>query len=150
MFYFSRQFEQSLEQCRKTIELDPNFFASHFVCGLALEQMGQHDEALAEFQAAVDLSGRLPLFLAALGHGYAAVATEDGNSKSNRRNTGCLKAQVSVFVLRGGNLRGAWANRSGPGVAGDGLRRARYLDDFPEGSSATSTIFTRNQDSRNC
>ncbi len=73
VFYFSRQFELSLTQCRKTIELDPNFFASHFVCGLALEQMGQHDEALAEFQAAVDLSGRLPLFLAALGHGYAAA-----------------------------------------------------------------------------
>ena len=73
VFYFSRQFEPSLTQCRKTIELDPNFFASHFVCGLALEQMGQNDEALAEFQAAVDLSGRLPLFLAALGHGYAAA-----------------------------------------------------------------------------
>jgi serine/threonine-protein kinase len=73
VFYFSREFEPSLAQCRKTIELDPNFFASHFVCGLALEQMGQHDEALAEFQAAVDLSGRLPLFLAALGHAYALV-----------------------------------------------------------------------------
>jgi TolB-like protein/Tfp pilus assembly protein PilF len=73
VFYFSRQFEPSLAQCRKTIELDPNFFASHFVCGLALEQMGQHEEALVEFQAAVDLSGRLPLFLAALGHGYAAA-----------------------------------------------------------------------------
>jgi len=79
--YFSRQFDQCLEQCRKTIELDPNFFASHFVCGLALEQMGQHEQALAEFQAAVDLSSRLPLFLAALGHGYAVAGRREEAQK---------------------------------------------------------------------
>jgi serine/threonine protein kinase/Flp pilus assembly protein TadD len=71
VFYFSRQYDQCVSQCRKTIELDPSFFASHFVCGLGLEQLGKHEESLAEFQAAVDLSGRLPLFLSALGHSYA-------------------------------------------------------------------------------
>jgi serine/threonine protein kinase/tetratricopeptide (TPR) repeat protein len=77
VFYFSRQFEQSLMQCRKTIELDPTFFASHFVCGLALEQLGQHDEAIVEFQAGVERSARLPLFVAALGHGYAVAGRRE-------------------------------------------------------------------------
>jgi tetratricopeptide (TPR) repeat protein len=69
--YLARQFEPSLEHCRKTIDQDPNFFGSHFVCGLNYEQMGRYEEAIAEFQASVDLSSRLPLFLAALGHAYA-------------------------------------------------------------------------------
>jgi serine/threonine-protein kinase len=100
VFYFSRQFELSLAHCRKTIELDPNFFASHFVCGLALEQMGQHDEALAEFQAAVDLSGRLPLSLAALGHGYAAAGrkTETHRVIDEIRDASKHKYQSSYAV----------------------------------------------------
>ena len=100
VFYFARQFESSLAQCRKTIELDPNFFASHFVCGLALEQIGQHDEALAEFQAAVDLSGRLPLFLAALGHGYAVAArkTETHRVIDEIRDASKHKYQSSYAV----------------------------------------------------
>ncbi len=100
VFYFSRQFEPSLAQCRKTIELDPNFFASHFVCGLALEQIGQHDEALAEFQAAVDLSGRLPLFLAALGHGYAVAGrkTETHRVIDEIRDASKHKYQSSYAV----------------------------------------------------
>jgi eukaryotic-like serine/threonine-protein kinase len=73
LFYFARQFDKALEQCHRTIDLDPNWFASHFVYGLTYEQMGQHEEALAEFQAAVDLSSRLPLTLSALGHCYGVL-----------------------------------------------------------------------------
>jgi serine/threonine protein kinase/tetratricopeptide (TPR) repeat protein len=73
LFYLVRQFDLGLEQSLKTIDLDPNFFASHFVCGLCYEQKGMHDEAVAEFQKAAELSGRWPLFIAALGHGWATA-----------------------------------------------------------------------------
>ena len=70
-FYFVRQFDVALEQALKTIDLDSSFYPGHFVCGCAYEQMGRWEEALREFQAAVELSHRLPRFLAALGHGWA-------------------------------------------------------------------------------
>jgi TolB-like protein/Tfp pilus assembly protein PilF len=70
-FYFVRQFDVALEQALKTIDLDSSFYPGHFVCGCAYEQMGRWEEALQEFQAAVELSHRLPRFLAALGHGWA-------------------------------------------------------------------------------
>jgi len=73
LFYLVRQFDQALEQCLKTIDLDPNFFASHFVCGLCYEEKGMHKEAVVEFKKAVELSGRWPLFLAGLGHGWATL-----------------------------------------------------------------------------
>jgi tetratricopeptide (TPR) repeat protein len=73
LFYLVRQFDLGLEQSLKTIDLDPNFFASHFVCGLCYEEKGMHAEAVAEFQKAAELSGRWPLFIAALGHGWATA-----------------------------------------------------------------------------
>jgi serine/threonine-protein kinase len=80
-FFFVRQFDVALEQSLKTIDLDSNFYPGHFVCGCAYEQMGRWDEALREFQAAVDLSRRLPRFLAALGHGWAM----SGNASEARK-----------------------------------------------------------------
>jgi eukaryotic-like serine/threonine-protein kinase len=77
LFYLVRQFDLALEQSLKTIDLDPNFFASHFVCGLCYEEKGMHDEAVAEFKKAADLSGRWPLFVAALGHGWATLGNRD-------------------------------------------------------------------------
>jgi TolB-like protein/Tfp pilus assembly protein PilF len=77
VFYFMRQPDTALKQCKRTIEIDPNFFASHFVCGLVLEQIGRHEEAIPEFQASVDLSSRLPLFLQGLGHGLAVAGQRE-------------------------------------------------------------------------
>jgi serine/threonine protein kinase len=70
-FYFGRRFDVALEQALKTIDLDSSFYPGHFVCGCAYEQIGRWEEALQEFQAAVELSRRLPRFLAALGHCWA-------------------------------------------------------------------------------
>ena len=70
LFYLVRQYDYALEQIERTLELDSSFFPAHFICGCVHEQLKRHDEAVKEFQAAVDLSGRLPLFLGALGHGW--------------------------------------------------------------------------------
>ena len=80
-FYFVRRFDMALEQALRTIDLDSSFYPGHFVCGCAYEQMGRWEEALREFQAAVDLSHRLPRFLAALGHGWAM----SGNSAEAKK-----------------------------------------------------------------
>ncbi|MGH9883355.1 MAG: tetratricopeptide repeat protein, partial [Pyrinomonadaceae bacterium] len=57
--------------CTRMLALDPNFFPAHRYLGLAFEQKGMYQKAIAEFQRGVQLSGS-PLMLALLGHAYAA------------------------------------------------------------------------------
>lgn len=72
LLYFVRQYDEALEQALATVDMDPNFFASHFVSALALEQKGLLEKAVAEFRASANLSGRWPLFVAGYGHACAA------------------------------------------------------------------------------
>ncbi len=56
---------------RKTLEMDPNFALAHHRLGLAYEQKGLYDAAIAEFKQVFNLSAGKPLAIAALGHAYA-------------------------------------------------------------------------------
>jgi len=77
LLYFVRQYDEGLEQGMATVDMDPNFFASHFVSALALEQTGQLEKAIAEFKASADLSGRWPLFVGGYGHACAAAGNRE-------------------------------------------------------------------------
>jgi tetratricopeptide (TPR) repeat protein len=70
--YMAGRPEQAVEQCRKLIETDPNFFPARRYLGLAYEQLGKHAEAIAEFERARKLSGS-PLIIAHLGRAYAVA-----------------------------------------------------------------------------
>ena len=71
-FYFARQYDNALEQCRKTLDLDPNFAATHWMLGQAYRQKGMYEEAIAEFQKEVVSRGD-PVDTAVLGHAYAVA-----------------------------------------------------------------------------
>ena len=47
-FYYARQYNQAIEQLRKTIDLDPNFLRAHTFLPWVLAQVGRDAEALAE------------------------------------------------------------------------------------------------------
>ena len=100
LLYFVRQYDKGLEQGLATIEMDPNFFASHFVSGLALEQRGELGKARMEFKASAELSGRWPLFVAAYGHACAAAGDREEWLKivGELRDTSGRK-YVSSFAL---------------------------------------------------
>jgi len=51
--------------------MDPDFVLAHLWLGMAYEQKGALEEAIAEFQRAIALSGGGTETLAALGHAYA-------------------------------------------------------------------------------
>ncbi len=78
-FYFDRQYDQVIEQERKTLDLDPSFPGAHYCLGLAYEQKGMFAEAIAEFQRAITLE-RNPMYIGALGHAYA-VAGRRGEAR---------------------------------------------------------------------
>ena len=73
ILYFAKQYDEAIERCKKAIELDPNFFAARRYAGLAYAQKGMYDEAIAEFQKAVNLSGGSPLMKAELANVYGAA-----------------------------------------------------------------------------
>jgi serine/threonine-protein kinase len=100
LLYFVRQYDEGLEQGLATIELDPNFFASHFVSALALEQRGQLEKAITEFRASADLSGRWPLFVAGYGHACAAAGGREEALKvvAELRDTSVRKYVSSYAV----------------------------------------------------
>src|SRR5206468_12178426 len=65
----------SIAQCKRVIDLDPNFPRAHEYLGLGYLRQGHHSEAIGELQKAVELSGRSGRDrrpLRDLGYGYAA------------------------------------------------------------------------------
>jgi tetratricopeptide (TPR) repeat protein len=77
VFYFNRQYDEAIAQGQKTLELDPNYYATHWIVGQGYRQKGMHEEAIAEFQKSVNLSGGHPIYRAALGHAYAVAGRRD-------------------------------------------------------------------------
>jgi TolB-like protein/Flp pilus assembly protein TadD len=70
ILYCARQCDQAIEQCRKTLEMDPNFARAHLWLGQVYGQKGLYNEAIEELQKA-NLLDDSTLILARLGHVYA-------------------------------------------------------------------------------
>ena len=65
------RYDEAIEQIRKVIEMDPNFAPAHMFFGITYVEKRLYRYAIAEFQKALDLSGRSPAMLGYLGHAYA-------------------------------------------------------------------------------
>ena len=63
----------AIEQCRNVIEIDPNFPAAHLYLGWSYLRQRHQEEATAEFQKAVESSGRTSFYLSSLGYCYAVT-----------------------------------------------------------------------------
>ncbi|HMD98514.1 MAG TPA: winged helix-turn-helix domain-containing protein [Terriglobia bacterium] len=81
-WYMARQYEQSLEQSLKTLEIEPSFTPAQHTLGLAYLQLGKHTEAIRAFEKAKKGSGGNLVALAALGHAYAASGEERQANKA--------------------------------------------------------------------
>ncbi len=69
-FVFSDQFDRAIEQSRKMIQGDPNFWFGHFFLGWALARDGKYDDAIASLNEAIRL-GASPYAQGYLGYSYA-------------------------------------------------------------------------------
>jgi TolB-like protein/Tfp pilus assembly protein PilF len=65
-FYLGRRYDEGIEQLRRTIDLDPNYPVTYWILGLLLSKTGCYEQAIAEGEKAVKLSGGSPLMSAAL------------------------------------------------------------------------------------
>jgi tetratricopeptide (TPR) repeat protein len=105
-WFMARQYERALEQSFKTLEMEPLFTPAQHTLGLAYEQMGKHEEAIAAFQRALTSSGGNPVPLAPLAHVYALAgrkreATKKLNELLQLSKTGYVPPYRMALVHAG-------------------------------------------------
>lgn len=74
LLFLARRYDQAVEQCKATVELDPMHWLGHIYLATAYTAKGQHANAIVEYGIARECSSDLPMIIACLGHGYAAAA----------------------------------------------------------------------------
>jgi TolB-like protein/DNA-binding winged helix-turn-helix (wHTH) protein/Flp pilus assembly protein TadD len=67
----ARRHSEAIEQCRRALELEPNYPWAHLWLGLACTETGVHAEALTALERAVEILGKVPFAEAALAHALA-------------------------------------------------------------------------------
>ena len=71
VFYFARQFDESIDQCLKTIEMYPDYIIPHRRLGIAYAEKGMFEQAEAEFKKALALAGDDTETMSAMSYAYA-------------------------------------------------------------------------------
>jgi TolB-like protein/DNA-binding winged helix-turn-helix (wHTH) protein/Tfp pilus assembly protein PilF len=69
--------DESVQQSKKTLEMDASFAVAHYELGQALAQKHMHDEAIAEFQRAIELAGHSGAFDSNLAYVYAVSGRKE-------------------------------------------------------------------------
>jgi tetratricopeptide (TPR) repeat protein len=120
-FYQARNYDQAIDQFRKTLELDPNFPPVHNYLPAAYEQKGMYEEAIARFQKAIAVGTDQPAFaIAGLGH-VLAVSGRKAEAQRMRAELQRLSEQsyipaddfALIYVGLGNRDKAfAWLNRA--------------------------------------
>ena len=95
-----QEFDDAIGRAREGLAFFTDFWQGHWLVGLARMGMRQHQEAVAELEAAADKSRRTPLALGALGLAYAG----DGRSAAARRVLDELVARARSEYVGSSNL----------------------------------------------
>jgi len=74
-------FDEAVRQSKKTLRMDPNFAAGHYELGQAFEQKHLHDQAIAEFQRAIEISGHSGVLDSSLAYVYAVLGRKEEATK---------------------------------------------------------------------
>jgi tetratricopeptide (TPR) repeat protein len=75
-YYFARQFDESIAQNHKALEMFPNFFLPHMALGSALIQKGDYSTGIEELQKAKAMEST-PLVIGYLGYASAKSGRKD-------------------------------------------------------------------------
>jgi TolB-like protein/DNA-binding winged helix-turn-helix (wHTH) protein/Tfp pilus assembly protein PilF len=142
----ARQFDQSVAQSMKTLEIDPRFALAHYQLGQAYEQKRLHPQAIAEFERAIELAGHNVAFDSNLAFAFAnsgrrdeALAIAASMRARNDQNPTALANLALIYVGLGEPdeamiwLNRAYAARFNPSIlirpGFDALRSdARFQD----------------------
>jgi TolB-like protein/DNA-binding winged helix-turn-helix (wHTH) protein len=102
----ARMYDQEMEQCRKTLEMEPNFPSAHACLSDSYAHKRMYNEAIAEMQKAIDLSGGSVFWVSLLGYTYAMAGRPDEarkilNELKARSNREFVSAQDFAYIYTG-------------------------------------------------
>jgi TolB-like protein/Tfp pilus assembly protein PilF len=80
LLYANRQ-DEAIEQYRRVLEMEGDFFLANWGLGLAYAQVGMLAEAVSSLEKAVRVTEKMPTMLAALAHVLAGSGEKDGASQ---------------------------------------------------------------------
>jgi len=118
--YFGRHYDETLRQLQQVAATDPEFPVAHWGMGLAREQMGDMDGAIASFQRAAELTEQGTNVLASLGHAYALSGKPDEARKILRE----LAARAKQRYVPSYQVALVYAGLGDKGKAFDSLDKA--------------------------
>ena len=79
--YFARNYDMANESAHTALQLNPNSIPAHAVLGWSYTEQKNFAEAIKELQTAADLSGNVPIYLAALARACALSGNRDRAAK---------------------------------------------------------------------
>jgi|SRR5579859_5698484 len=96
----ARDYKRAAEEALRTLELEPQFPAAHSALGMAYEQEGRFDEAIAALEKARDASGGHPAALSALAHALACAGRiEEARALIDRLTELSARQYISPFWM---------------------------------------------------
>ena len=103
IFHFARQYDRAVGAYQKTLEMDSNYGEAHLNLGLTYEQKGMYEEAIAELNKAITLSGDRPIILAVLGHTYAMAGrrgeARDALDELKELSKRCYVSSLDIAIV---------------------------------------------------
>lgn len=83
--YMAREFPAALGEAQRTLAMEKRFHWGYFFAGLALDAVGEHDDAVRHQRQALELSGQSTVMLSALGHAQGRANQPDEARKVLRQ-----------------------------------------------------------------
>jgi len=80
-FFNAYQYDRAIEELRMTLTINPNYFLAHWFIGAAYLGKSMFEEAVAEYEKAVDLSGGTPIVMTHLAILYYESGKKDKAEK---------------------------------------------------------------------
>ena len=100
--FYMRQFDRAVDQCNKTIDLDPYFPWSYYLMGLVAEARGKFDEATKQYQKAMSLAHNDLTMLGEIRRSYARAGKKDTAMK--------ILKELQEYFKQGNSVAFAIAN----------------------------------------
>ena len=99
-FYYGHEYASAIDQLRKTLEMDPNYWFARMFLGLSAEASGDLGRAIAECQIASETETTIPWPTAELAHAYAASGRKREAEKIlNQLKDGSKQSYVPAYNI---------------------------------------------------
>ncbi len=120
IYSLARRDQQAIEEFRKTIELDPKFYPTHYDLGMTYADTGSYEAAIRELETARTLSGDSERTISGLAYAYAMAGKKaqarqllaELQKHSNRRYVPSFDIAVVYGALGETDQAFAWLEKS--------------------------------------